>query len=202
MSSPPKQRRAFYHMENPPLELLIKCKGNDRKAHFALYKWCFEDLISICRRYYKQEDDLKSAVNTSFLKIIQSMETIVSKYDDMVFYHWMKKLTVNHIIDEFRKNKNYRETIDITEEREIIEKYDSTLDNSFELKDSVASIQAAIDSLPVMGKTVFNLYAIEGYKHEEIGVLLNISANTSKVHFFRARTKLQQLLKNEKTLMS
>lgn len=130
------------------------------------------------------------------------METIVSKYDDMVFYHWMKKLTVNHIIDEFRKNKNYRETIDITEEREIIEKYDSTLDNSFELKDSVASIQAAIDSLPVMGKTVFNLYAIEGYKHEEIGVLLNISANTSKVHFFRARTKLQQLLKNEKTLMS
>lgn len=130
------------------------------------------------------------------------METIISKYDDLVFYHWMKKLTVNHIIDEFRKNKNYRDTIDIAEEREIIEKYDGAVDDSFELKDSIASIQAAIDSLPAMGKTVFNLYAIEGYKHEEIGALLNISANTSKVHFFRARTKLQQLLKNEKTLMS
>jgi hypothetical protein len=69
-------------MENPPLKLLKQCTGNDRKAHYILYEWCFNDLISICRRYYKNDDELKSAVNMSFLKIIQSLETVIQKYYD------------------------------------------------------------------------------------------------------------------------
>jgi RNA polymerase sigma-70 factor (ECF subfamily) len=59
----------------------------------------------------------------------------------------------------------------------------------------------AIDSLPAMSKAVFNLYVIDGYKHEEIGELLNITANTSKVHYFRARNKLQLMLRNEKSIL-
>jgi RNA polymerase sigma-70 factor (ECF subfamily) len=52
-----------------------------------------------------------------------------------------------------------------------------------------------------MSKAVFNLYAIDGYKHEEIGELLNISTNTSKVHYFRAKQKLQVLLSKQKSLL-
>ncbi len=189
-------------MENPPLSLLKQCKGNDRKAHYALYEWCFKDLIQICRRYYKNEDELKSAVNMSFLKLIQSMETIIQKYDELVFYHWMKRIAVNHIIDEFRRNKNYRENIDLQEEQEILKNNTEYADDQSEWKENLAIIQRAIDSLPAMSKAVFNLYAIDGYKHEEIGELLNISANTSKVHFFRARTKLQGMLRNEKSYLS
>jgi RNA polymerase sigma factor (sigma-70 family) len=189
-------------MENPSLQLLKQCRGNDRKAHFSLYEWCFNDLISICRRYYKNDDELKSAVNMSFLKLIQSMDTIIQKYDELVFYHWMKRITVNHIIDEFRKNKKYREHIDLREQDELLRNTEDFGTEEYTWKENLETIQRAIDSLPEMSKTVFNLYAIDGYKHEEIGELLNISANTSKVHFFRARTKLQMLLGKEKSYLS
>jgi RNA polymerase sigma factor (sigma-70 family) len=188
-------------MENPPLSLLQQCKGNDRKAHFALYQWCFDDLISICRRYYKNDDELKSAVNMSFLKIIQSLETIIQKYDDLIFFHWMKKITINHIIDEFRKNKRYRETIDLKEESEILKTDHGYSEDRTSWNENLAVIQRAIDTLPVMSKAVFNLHAIDGYKHEEIGELLNISTNTSKVHYFRAKQKLQVLLSTQKSLL-
>jgi RNA polymerase sigma-70 factor (ECF subfamily) len=187
-------------MENPPLHLLKQCKGNDRKAHFSLYEWCFEDLVSICRRYYKNDDDLKSAVNMSFLKIIQSMEVIIQKYDDLVFYHWMKRIAINHIIDEFRKNKRYKETIDLREESEILKAEHGFAEDQPAWNENLAVILRAIDTLPEMSKAVFNLYAIDGYKHEEIGNLLNISASTSKVHYFRAKQKLQALLSQQKSL--
>lgn len=188
-------------MENPPLTLLKQCKGNDRKAHFALYQWCFEDMINICRRYYKNDDELKSAVNMSFLKIIQSMEVIIQKYDDLVFYHWMKRITINHIIDEFRKNKRYKETIDLKEESEILNSEHGFTDDHTTWNENLAVIQRAIDTLPEMSKTVFNLYAVDGYKHDEIGELLNISTSTSKVHYFRAKQKLQTLLNKQKGLL-
>jgi RNA polymerase sigma-70 factor (ECF subfamily) len=188
-------------MENPPLKLLKQCTGNDRKAHYILYEWCFNDLISICRRYYKNDDELKSAVNMSFLKIIQSLETVIQKYDGLVFYQWMKRITINQVIDEFRKNKRYKEVIDLREENEILRNNVGYTDDSFDWKENVAAIQMAIDSLPAMSKAVFNLYVIDGYKHEEIGELLNITANTSKVHYFRARNKLQLMLRNEKSIL-
>lgn len=188
-------------MENPPISLLKQCKGNDRKAHFTLYNWCFDDLIRICRRYYKNDDELKSAVNMSFLKIIQSMEVIIQKYDDLVFYHWMKRIAINHIIDEFRKNKRYKESIDLREESEILRSEQGFADDHTTWNENLAVIQRAIDTLPEMSKTVFNLYAIDGYKHDEIGELLNISTSTSKVHYFRAKQKLQTLLNKPKTLL-
>jgi RNA polymerase sigma-70 factor (ECF subfamily) len=191
----------FYPMENPPLTLLQQCKGNDRKAHFALYQWCFDDLVSICRRYYKNDDELKSAVNMSFLKIIQSMEVIIQKYDDLVFFHWMKKIAINHIIDEFRKNKRYRETIDLKDEAEMLKTDHGYSDDRTFWNENLGIIQRAIDTLPEMSKAVFNLYAIDGYKHEEIGELLKISTNTSKVHYFRAKQKLQVLLSKQKSLL-
>lgn len=188
-------------MENPPLQLLKDCKGNDRKAHYALYRWCFDDLIRICRRYYFNEEELKSAVNTSFLKIIVSLETYLPKYDEVVFYHWMKKITIHAIIDEFRKNKRYRETIDIREENEILRNHDVSSEDLYQSKENLAVIQQAIDSLPEMSRTVFNLYALDGYKHEEIGELLSISPNTSKVHFFKARQRLQAMLRTQKAYL-
>ena len=188
-------------MENPPLTLLKQCKGNDRKAHFTLYQWCFDDLVSICRRYYRNDDELKSAVNMSFLKVIQSLETIIQKYDDLIFFHWIKKITINHIIDEFRKNKRYRETIDLKDESEILKTDHGYSEDRTSWNENLAVIQRAIDTLPEMSKAVFNLYAIDGYKHEEIGELLNISTNTSKVHYFRAKQKLQALLSTQKSLL-
>jgi len=89
------------------------------------------------------------------------------------------------------------EKIQLEEEQDILKKHEGFSDHGFEKYEQEA-IQNSIDALPEMSRAVFNLYAVEGYKHEEIGEMLNISANTSKVHLFKARQKLQAALKNQK----
>lgn len=184
-------------MKNPPIQLLKQCKEDDRKAHFALYEWCFQDLINITRHYFKNEEDIRSIVNTSFLNMIKGLDLIIKNYDNALFYSWMRKITLRCIIDEFRKQKRYVEKIQLEEEQDILKKYEGFSDNGFD-KYEQEEIQNSIDALPEMNRAVFNLYAIEGYRHEEIGEMLNISANTSKVHLFKARQKLQAALKNQK----
>lgn len=182
-------------MKNPPIELLKRCRRDDRKAHFELYEWCFQDLLGISKSYFKNEDELKSVVNTAFLNMVKSIDFILKEYASANFYTWMKKITIRCVIDEFRSKKKYAETIDLEEESSLINKYDSFEDH-METKERMTEIQHIIDSLPDMSRTVFNLYAIEGFKHHEIGEMLNISTNTSKAHLFKARQKLQAAITN------
>lgn len=182
-------------MKNPPIELLKRCQRDDRKAHFELYEWCFKDLLGISKSYFKNEDELKSVVNTAFLNMVKSIDFILKEYASANFYTWMKKITIRCVIDEFRSKKKYAETIDLEEESSLINKYDSFEDH-METKERMTEIQHVIDSLPDMSRTVFNLYAIEGFKHHEIGEMLNISTNTSKAHLFKARQKLQAAITN------
>jgi RNA polymerase sigma-70 factor (ECF subfamily) len=183
-------------MDKPPLQLLQDCRKNDRKAHFRLYQWCFDYMLQICRRYYAQEDELKAALNLSFLHLIQSLDRMVAKYDTVYFHAWVKKITVRVIIDEFRKNKRYRESFEMMDEPmkdDTLSSYDPS-----ELLDFRSEIQEALMQLPEMSRAVFNLHAVEGYPHEEIAEMMGISASTSRVHFFRARQKMQRLLQTTK----
>jgi RNA polymerase sigma factor (sigma-70 family) len=192
---PSEPSEGFFYMKNPALELLIKCTRDDRRAHFELYSLCFAELVSICRRYFKNDDEIKSAVNESFLKLIVSLDTLINNYSSLHFYSWMRKITVNHIIDVYRKNKRYRDQIISTEDEKLV--HISDLDqkiNRVESKEELQEIERAIGALPMMSRTVFTLHVIDGFKHEEIGEMLNISANTSKVHVFKARTQLKQML--------
>lgn len=132
-----------------------------------------------------------SSLNMIFLKLIQHMDDYLKRGDDVPFEQWLRRVSVNHIIDEFRKEKRYKELISLNEETP-----DDLHPVNFEMetKYDTEEIQRAIDSLPTMSKTVFNLYAIDGYKHEEIAGMLGISSGTSKAHLFKARKKLQELL--------
>ena len=182
-------------MKNPALELLKECTRDNRRAHFELYSMCFEDLVAICKRYYKNEDEIKSALNESFFKLILSLDRAIKQYDTLHFYSWMRKITINHIIDEYRKNKRYREQILNSADEELV--YLSDMDqgaDAIENKETLHEVEQAIGELPLMCRTVFTLHVIDGFKHEEIGKMLNISANTSKVHVFKARNQLKLLL--------
>ena len=106
-----------------------------------------------------------SSLNMIFLKLIQHMDDYLKRGDDVPFEQWLRRVSVNHIIDEFRKEKRYKELISLNEETP-----DDLHPVNFEMetKYDTEEIQRAIDSLPTMSKTVFNLYAIDGYKQEEI----------------------------------
>lgn len=179
----------------PETELLQRCSKDDRKAHYELYSLCYQFLYAICRRYYLNQEDRMSALNMVFVKIIKNISSYTKKENSVPFELWIRRITINYIVDEFRKNKIYRESQDMRDMQDedyLHPHYDPALE-----KAKLEEILFAIDRLPAMNRAVFNLFVLDGYKHEEIAGMLNISPNTSKVHLHRAKKKLQEFLENE-----
>ena len=178
-------------MQAPP-ELLARCRKNDRKAHNELYRHCFGYLMAICLRYCNQREDAEGMLNQGFLKIVSNLD----KYNpEIPFGSWIGRVMVNTIIDEFRRDKKRREHMSGTDIDEI-----RTTAGGIDFNEAAEQLEAEelrsmIQRLPNMSRKVFNLYAIEGYSHKEIGEMLNISDGTSKWHVSFARKSLQEMIK-------
>lgn len=175
-------------------ELIQACLEQSRSAQHRLYQLCYSELMQISYRYASSKSEATALLNNAFIKILQQLP----KYQqDQVFGAWMHRVAVNCIIDGYRADKHYRNTIVSMGE-----------DNAWlEIKDESASASIQLDydyliqlirELPPVTAHVFNLFAIDGYKHQEIATLLGISENTSKWHVSAARKKLQQKLKSAK----
>ncbi|HRG59173.1 MAG TPA: sigma-70 family RNA polymerase sigma factor [Bacteroidia bacterium] len=174
------------------LELLKQCTKNNRRAHFELYKASFACLYKVCKRYYLNDDDVKSALNMSFLKVITHLDQFLKKEKYIeTFEFWMTRIAINHIIDEFRQNQKYKAAMQHTEDFSMIKTHQH---DNFELNNDSPEIMNAIEKLPLATRTVFTMYTIDGYKHKEIAALMQISENTSKAHFYQAKMKLRELL--------
>jgi len=133
-----------------------------------------------------------AALNMVFYKMVKNISTYIPKAKDVPFELWARRIAINYIIDEFRKNSNYKRLIETTE----VSYYENNLTVEEEIEHTIdkEKIIEAVDQLPEMNKAVFNLYVIDGYKHEEIGKLLGISSSTSKVHLHRAKKALRTLI--------
>src|SRR3982750_3079617 len=103
----------------PSIDLLERCKRDDRKAHYELYHMCFPFLVSVCRRYYVNKEDMQSSLNHIYMKIIRNMGSYLNKSDKVPFELWTRRIAINHVIDEFRKNIKNRENIDLRDLQEI-----------------------------------------------------------------------------------
>lgn len=172
-------------------QLIKGCIKNDRRAQNALYEMYFPLMSSVALRYSKREGDALQKMNGGFLKVLQN----ISKYDhQFALATWIRNIMVNHMIDEFRKEKKYIASIHLTEFSET----DSMVDfNSAESNLGVKELRSMLSNLPDVTEKVFNLYAIDGYKHREIADLLNISEGTSKWHVSDARKKLKRMLEKQ-----
>lgn len=182
----------LFLMMTPSRELLDRCCKDDRKAHYELYTLCFSFLLSVCRRYYINREDMVSSLNMVFVKVVKNISSYTKKRDQVPFDLWVRKITVNYIVDEFRKNKKYKESIDYREIQDAEEIHPIVLPDF--ANGQMQEINEAISKLPLMSKAVFNLFVIDGYKHEEISSMLNISQGTSKAHLFKAKKRLRELL--------
>lgn len=176
------------------LQLRQDAQRGDRRAQFQLYQRCFNLLMSVCMRYRKSEDEAVAMVNAGFLKIVQSLD----KYKEPVpFEAWIRRIMINTLIDDFRKNRKVNELI---EDRDFTDtdNQNGLVDfNTADLDFDASQLEAMIRTLPPMSRKVFNLYAIDGYNHKEIGSMLNISDGTSKWHLSSARSKLKDLIQRE-----
>lgn len=167
-------------------ELIKGCIQNDRRCQNELYKRYFPLMSSIALRYCRDEQEAVEFVNEGYLKVMMSISNYNPKY---ALATWMRNILVNHIISEFRKNRNFREMIAHQEDLPV--ETEQTL-NSGELKLFEEDLLSLIKTLPQVTAKVFNLFAIDGFKHQEIAELLGIQEGTSKWHVNEARKRLKQ----------
>ena len=141
----------------------------------------------VCLRYAYNEHEAEDLLQDSFIKAFNKIESYQNKG---ALGGWLRKLTLNTALEQYRKNKNINQTIELNEVNNSIE--DEAIEN-LELEDLVKKIQ----QLPIGFRTVFNLYAVEGFNHREIGEMLNISDGTSKSQYSRARQLLRKMIEKE-----
>lgn len=167
-------------------ELISGCLKQDRREQKMLYKTFYGFSMSICLRYAGNRYEAAEIMNQGFYKVF----THLDKYDlSKPFKAWIGRIMMNTAIDYYRSNLKLAYADDIEKAEDVANEDFS--DRKLLYNDLLALIQ----SLPHAYRTVFNLYAIEGYTHEEIGDLLGISAGTSKSNLFKARDKLKKMIK-------
>jgi RNA polymerase sigma-70 factor (ECF subfamily) len=141
--------------------------------------------MSICIRYADSKEEAQEIMNDGFMKVFQ----YIKKFDvKRSFRPWLKRVLINCALNHFYKNQKYQHQVELEEGlNESVE--ESTLDAI-----TYNEMLELVRKLPPAYRTVFNLHAIEGYKHEEIARLLKISEGTSKSNYARAKEKLQKHL--------
>ncbi|MEZ4805005.1 MAG: RNA polymerase sigma factor [Bacteroidia bacterium] len=166
-------------------ELLAQCIENQPKAQKQLFDILAPKMFSVCLRYAKDEDEAKDILQESFIKVFNNLTKFEHKGS---FEGWVKRIFINTSIEFYRKNKrqNMVDNIDSVAEQSIDSQTLSLL--------KAADLMKLVNCLPTGYRTVFNLYVVEGYTHQEISKMLDISDNTSKSQLHKARLHLQELV--------
>ncbi|WP_435415289.1 RNA polymerase sigma factor [Polaribacter aestuariivivens] len=161
--------------------LIKKATNNNREAQKQLFEQHSPKMLSVCRQYVKDLHHAEDLLLQGFLKVFTNLHKF--KHEGS-FEGWIRRIMVNTCISYLRK----KNVVDLSDEEYVFnDSATESLENT-----SVEDIQKLIDQLPEGYKMVFNLYAIEGYKHSEIAEKLGVSESTSKSQLFKARKLLQQ----------
>lgn len=180
------------HKSTLETDLINACKKQNAKAQRVVYDKYASYMLGLCRRYVRGELEAEDVMIRGFMKVFSKIDLFEGKGS---FEGWMKRIMINESLGYIRKNKAmYLETdIEAADKEPDLDKLSSALEAKDLLK--------MINELPSGYRTIFNLYAIEGYSHKEIGELLGINENTSKSQLSRARMHLQRkLLETERVL--
>lgn len=163
-------------------ELIQGCKRQDLKAQEALYRQYSGILYGICLKYSPNQTEAEDSLQDAFITIFNRIEQFEGKGS---FEGWMKRITVNTVLQKYRKKKLYT----IPDEQQIEEEAETEIEESNLPLDYLLSI---IQELPDRYRLVFNLYVLDGYSHKEIAEMLDISDGTSKSNLARARMILKK----------
>ncbi len=174
-------------------QLVNKCLEKDTLAQKQLFEYYSKRMMGVCLRYSKDSEEAQDVLQMGFIKVFEKL--------DMYNHNgslegWIRKIIVNTALDNIRKNKKMMNNVEIDKVDYQLHNYNENAIDALSAQDLLKVIQ----NMPTGFKTVFNMYVIEGYSHKEIAAELNISVNTSKSQFSRARAYLQKILLKEKVI--
>jgi RNA polymerase sigma-70 factor (ECF subfamily) len=176
-------------------QIVEGCTKHERRAQKVLYDKYSRLLLGICLRYASDKAEAEDILQDSFLKIFFNIKDFTGTGS---FIGWLRKVAVNTAITHYHKNLKYKYHIEI-EEYVSVETGVASFEDDFYTSDELFRI---LNELPAGYRMVFNLYAIEGYKHREIAEMLGIDTNTSKSQYSRARAVIREKLKILRNLKS
>lgn len=168
--------------------IINQCKKNDAKAQMHLYNLYCKAMFLIAYRYVKDRFLAEDVMQDAFIKAFKNIE---SYKNEVAFGAWLKRIVINQSIDELKKNK--LDLVAINEEITTIKEDDNW---QVECDISVDEIVAKIKKLKEKYRLVLSLYLLEGYDHQEIAEILNITENTSRTNLLRGKKLLREHLKD------
>lgn len=174
--------------------LVERCRKEDPEAQKELFNIYSKKMMAICMRYLNDEEIAFDLVNDTFIKIFSKIKTFKP---EISLESWIRRITVNTVIDYLRKNRHYKNLFvrveefteygePVEEEGDISEFWETAMELTME------ELMSLLAEVPPMSRVVFNLYAIDELSHKQIAEQLNISESTSKWHLFNARKILRE----------
>lgn len=177
-------------------DIVTGCKNGDRQTQEYVYKAYYGRFLKVCARYAKDMHDAEQLLNDGFLKIFSRVGDFKNKGS---FEGWMNKVMVNVCLDylksSYMKSSMKMQVNTAFVEGSVISVSNDAL-NKLEFKELVQMIQ----KLPVITRTVFNLYVFEQNNHKQIALMLDMSEGTSHWHLHQARKQLQEMIKKNDSL--
>ncbi len=172
------------------IDLVEKCKANDRRAQMKLYKQYCEGMFCVAMRFLKNEDDAEDVMQEAFIKAFQKIHQFRG---EVTFGAWLKRIVVNKCLDHLNSARIVQ-----TELREQSLHIAEDDDWSVEEMISVAEVKLAMEQLPDKYRDVVRLYLVEGFDHQEISNILKIREATCRTRLLRGKGFLKELLKEKR----
>ena len=170
-------------------QLVVECKQGSKKACYELYRLYSKAMLNVAFRILNSMDEAEDVLQESFLDAFKKVKDF---RQETTFGLWLKQIVVNRSINLLRKRKLDWVQME-SEQLENIADEEPVDEEEMEYK--VAQVKQAMQLLPEGYRVVLSLYLLEGYDHEEIGQILNITENTSRTQFLRAKRKLSEVLR-------
>ncbi|WP_020598563.1 RNA polymerase sigma factor [Spirosoma panaciterrae] len=167
-------------------QLVAALKRGESRAHKVVYERYAGKMLAVCTRYCANRDDAEEVMIDGFMRVFEKIDQF---REDGSFEGWIRRVMVTESLMFLRKNKQWRQEVSMDE---------VTVEPDYAWADTAVNendLLRMVNQLPDGYRTVFNLYAIEGYSHAEIADMLGISEGTSKSQLSRARTLLQANVK-------
>lgn len=171
------------------MDLVRRSSDGELRARELLYKRFFSFAMSICIRYTKDQYEAMEIINDSFMKVLGN----ISDFDgSKPFRAWYGRILINSAVDSYRKNSRRQSfQLQLNDQGPVEEIEDPPVHAELSAKD----ILSLFSCLPENYRMIFNLFEIEGYSHEEIGQMLDISASASRTILSRTKKMLRVLYK-------
>ena len=179
-------------------EIIQGCIDGDRKCQHILYKKFYGKMLGVCMRYSKDRDEARDVLQDGFIKVFNKL----GQYSgDGSFEGWVRRVITNIALDKIRRTKTSiryvsdslieesgEENTDVNTSREYIDEAEDCLGLNKE------DIMSAVQQLPPMYRTVFNMHIVDGVPHQEIANRLGINIGTSKSNLAKAKMVLRKKL--------